>query len=756
MCKYFSAITMLLMGFFSYGQGMKDYLEYADQNMQKGDYYNAIVHYKKAMDIDSSSVLLNWKIAEAYRRYKDYHQAIYYYDKVYKKEDAKIYPYSIFWLATLQKMVGDYDESRQSWRSAKRIYMRKRRSYEYKKSRQEYKSVVWARSAVKDTLDVDLKPVSDAINSYDSEFAPVFKDSVLIYTSMKGDSADHVGRIYKSGKYKLELFQSKWKDSTFSSSNLIESLNDKNLHSANGTWSSDGSRYYFSKCDDTLVCKIYVAKYKDSVFSDVDVLGEVVNEPGSSNTMPALAYKDDKEYLLFVSNREGGEGGLDIWYSEIKNGQQFKKAYNMGRSVNSPDDEISPRYVSSEDRLYFSSTWYEGFGGMDIFYTYGDFPFKMNPPVNMGIPYNSSFNDTYYYKDTTTAMEFLSSNRTGTKSHKSPNCCNDIFFTKPVPTPPELITENTPEKSITELMERLPVVLYFHNDEPNPKTRDTTTNLNYMTTYRAYKKLEDKYKNEYSKGLKSEEELDAVEDIEEFYIDYVDQGVADLELFTNLLIKELDKGIKVKINVKGFASPLAKTDYNVHLTKRRIASLVNYFEEYEGGVFKPYLKGNAENGGKLLVKGVPFGEYRADKITSDNFHDQRNSVYSRAAMIERKIEIQSVELIRDSIVAEVETKENVYDFGYITEDEIVEHEFTIENKGNKDLELLEMEIPCKCVTVDIDKAILAPGEKVMLKVQFDPKGYQGLQYRDIKVITDGIPEVITFTVTADIIDENDK
>ena len=67
---------------------------------------------------------------------------------------------------------------------------------------------------------------------------------------------------------------------------------------------------------------------------------------------------------------------------------------------------------------------------------------------------------------------------------------------------------------------------------------------------------------------------DAKEDIENFFIEYVDQGVKDLELFRDLLLEELQKGLKIKIMVKGFASPLAKTDYNVNLTKRRISSLL--------------------------------------------------------------------------------------------------------------------------------------------------------------------------------------
>ena len=65
------------------------------------------------------------------------------------------------------------------------------------------------------------------------------------------------------------------------------------------------------------------------------------------------------------------------------------------------------------------------------------------------------------------------------------------------------------------------------------------------------------------------------------------------------------------------------------------------------GIFQPYITNTASNGGYVTFVGVPFGEYTANKLTSDNFHDQKNSVYSRAAAIERKIEIQSVDYIQD-------------------------------------------------------------------------------------------------------------
>jgi hypothetical protein len=96
----------------------------------------------------------------------------------------------------------------------------------------------------------------------------------------------------------------------------------------------------------------------------------------------------------------------------------------------------------------------------------------------------------------------------------------------------------------------------------------------------------DNYNHEYAKGLTGDKSEEAKEDIDSFFMEYVDQGVKDLALFRDLLLKELDKGAKIKITVIGFASPLAKTKYNVNLTKRRISSLVNYMREYDNALYR--------------------------------------------------------------------------------------------------------------------------------------------------------------------------
>ena len=119
----------------------------------------------------------------------------------------------------------------------------------------------------------------------------------------------------------------------------------------------------------------------------------------------------------------------------------------------------------------------------------------------------------------------------------------------------------------------------------------------------------------------------------------------DLEKFATLLESVLKRNEKVKITMKGFCSPLASTDYNVNLAKRRISSLRNYFIEYKDGIFVKYINNSNEAEGRIEFFDEEIGELPISK-TSDDIKDIKNSVYSPSAASERKIQIIAISQLR--------------------------------------------------------------------------------------------------------------
>jgi tetratricopeptide (TPR) repeat protein len=724
---------------------IQKYVKYGDDLMAKGDYYYALDYYKKASSIDSNSVELIWKLAETYRAYKDYFNAEEHYQKVYDKEEALIYPESILYLALMQKQNGKYDVALESFKTAKRKYTRDKKKYLYQKSKREIESCLYALNYLADA-QLQINKLPDFINSKDAEFGHTIFGDQLIFSSLKGDSISENEEVY-SKAYRTRLYQTDLSNED-GKVELIEDLFFEKMNTGNGTFSLDGKRFYFSLCEDgstSYRCKIMVAQFEEDRWSNIDSLGSIINEPDCNNTMPHIAKVGNEEWLFFTSDRNGGEGGLDLYYSKIKNGNQFSKCYNI-KQLNSPDNETSPFWFDAEQTLYFSSSWYDGFGGLDIFSSKFDEDF--GEPENIGLPYNSPANDLYYFKKND--LSYLSSNRIGVNYSKNPTCCNDIFTVKSLPTPKPL-EPLVIEETLEDLNRRLPVTLYFHNDEPNPKSRDTVTKVNYINSYTTYREMLNKYQKEYSSDLSGQQADEAKEDIESFFIEYIDQGVKDLNQFRNLLLIELQKGLDINLTVKGFASPLAKSDYNVNLTKRRISSLENYLLEYENDVFRPYIEQNSTDGGSLTFSQVPFGEYVANNLVSDNFNDQKNSVYSRAAALERKIEIQSVTLVQDSLIdLTLESKDLIKNLGSITSNKLVAVTYQLKNTNNHAIDFLPIRVPCDCSQAEMNKTHLEPGEISTISFTFNPEGYKGNVVKSIYVRTKNGTEEMRLILTAEV------
>ncbi len=116
--------------------------------------------------------------------------------------------------------------------------------------------------------------------------------------------------------------------------------------------------------------------------------------------------------VIFSSFRKGGYGGYDL-YAMVKSGEDWMQPFNLGPEINSAFDEMSP-FLSIDGRsLYFSSNnCRKSLGGHDIFHARYDEETKRWAKVkNMGIPINSSENDTDFYLSKDGTKAYLTSDR---------------------------------------------------------------------------------------------------------------------------------------------------------------------------------------------------------------------------------------------------------------------------------------------------------------------------------------------------------
>lgn len=128
--------------------------------------------------------------------------------------------------------------------------------------------------------------------------------------------------------------------------------------------SSDGTKLYFSsyRSGGYGLSDIYVSEYVGGVWQPAVNIGPNINTADYEGC-PSISADGSK--LYFASDRPGGYGWRDIWFSE-SSGDSWMLPVNLGDSINSPDDEFTPCISKDGLKLYFDSTRPGGYGEMDI------------------------------------------------------------------------------------------------------------------------------------------------------------------------------------------------------------------------------------------------------------------------------------------------------------------------------------------------------------------------------------------------------
>ena len=188
-----------------------------------------------------------------------------------------------------------------------------------------------------------------------------------------------------------------------------------------------------------------------------------------------------------------------------------------------------------------------------------------------------------------------------------------------------------------DLNDFLPFEVYFDNDYPDPDSYSTRTRKDYEETYTPYVYRRDDFKKESSEGMDDEKAFLTRGDIDQFFDQEVVAGWKQLNRFSDALILHLRSGGTFTVELQGYASPRAPTEYNRRLSSRRNMSLKNFFRNYKGGIMAKYIDGK-----QLTFSEAALGETTAnlDKIY-ELIDRERESIYSTIASLERRVVLRN-------------------------------------------------------------------------------------------------------------------
>lgn len=239
-------------------------------------------------------------------------------------------------------------------------------------------------------------------------FSPAFYKDQLVVCSNKKDRIFST-IIDESNKEPVNLFLFNPKDTSRLepfSSNLKSKFNDGPI-----SFNADFTKAVFSKNltneknksvsdKDNYVLGIYFSELIGESWTEPIALP--FNNSNTTNSHPTLS-KDGK-LIVFTSNREGGIGGYDLWYSIFTD--KWSEPINCGNLINSEANELFP--VINDGLLFFSSTRNGGFGMMDIYYSNLNSSIK---PNHLPEPINSTFDDFGLITNDQINTGYFSSNR---------------------------------------------------------------------------------------------------------------------------------------------------------------------------------------------------------------------------------------------------------------------------------------------------------------------------------------------------------
>jgi outer membrane protein OmpA-like peptidoglycan-associated protein/Tol biopolymer transport system component len=173
---------------------------------------------------------------------------------------------------------------------------------------------------------------------------------------------------------------------------LSNKINTPNFNEGAQSISPDGKYLFFTGCnrpDGLGRCDIYVSRKEGNDWGKAINLGKIINSE-YWESQPSIS--PDGSTLYFVSNRPGGIGSYDIWKSTLTDEGKWTDPVNLGTKVNTPYDENTPFIHADGKTLYFSSNGWPGFGDKDIFYSRIADDGEFSTPINLGYPINT-FNE---------------------------------------------------------------------------------------------------------------------------------------------------------------------------------------------------------------------------------------------------------------------------------------------------------------------------------------------------------------------------
>ncbi|GDX52227.1 hypothetical protein LBMAG27_12740 [Bacteroidota bacterium] len=241
-------------------------------------------------------------------------------------------------------------------------------------------NAIFAKEAMKHPVPFNPIHLSDSVNTKYQEAFPTLTADENTLVFMRRDPA---GKDWNEDFYISHFNKDHWTNAR----NMGDALNSIYQDGAMSLTNLGNEMYFASDRKGGFGTQdIYYSQKKNNQWTYPENLGATINSV-SWESQPSISA--DGKTLYFVSSRSGGYGGSDIYMSVKDAKGLWPKPVNLGPTINTKFEDQSPFIHSDGQTLYFSSKGHPGMGGADIFYSRLDSVGNWGEPINMGYPINT-------------------------------------------------------------------------------------------------------------------------------------------------------------------------------------------------------------------------------------------------------------------------------------------------------------------------------------------------------------------------------
>lgn len=393
-----------------------------------GYYYQSIIVADKLLELDKERPNYNYRKGYATLRLSvDYGKALNFFEKAAKSTSKNYDAFSsnemaspidsYYYLGRCYHFTEDIEKARQYY--SEFIEKAKKNSELVPIAELTLKQCYQAEEFMKYPRNYEIINLGEEINTSNPEYAPVISldGKSLYFTSrrLRDDKSNEDIRDPETNMFNEDIYVSNKKNNgKWNESELLDfCLPERN--DASIAVSTDERTIYVYR-DDEGNGDIFYSDFVDGRFRDIDPVN--IKGVNTDAWEPHITVSADGSAKYFVSDREGGFGGRDIYrVIKLPNGQ-WSEPQNLGPRINTPHDEDAPFLAVDNKTLYFASNGEKSMGGFDVFISIIDDEGVWSDAINLGYPFNSMGDDIYY---TTTAdgyRGYLSSFRSGGTGEK--------------------------------------------------------------------------------------------------------------------------------------------------------------------------------------------------------------------------------------------------------------------------------------------------------------------------------------------------